>query len=366
MPRRLRIELRGGVYHVINRGVDRTNIVRDDDDRHEWWRLFNRVALRCGWRVFAHVLMTNHFHVFLKLTATNLSTGMHDLESGYATLFNKRHGRTGALFEGRFKAVLVESEGHAWSLSRYIHLNPCRAMRGRVCDFSELADKPSSNFTACHRPIPKNRTPDPAFDRLAEKPEHYRWSTYRHFLDPRDAPKWLDWRTVLCEFAGTEGAARIAYRRYVESGLTQNLPNPLAHAYEGLLLGSASFIVAHRHLIEDAEFDVKRISGSLPIDVAIRLVSETFEVHSDDIQARGRHGNLPREIAIWLCREVSRGSLSDIAAAFGDISASTVTDTIRRCEQRQRRSAEFRQQCEMLRGRVYDFSELADEPLGSR
>ena len=132
MPRRLRIELVGGLYHVTNRGVDHCDIVRDDDDRHEWFRLFNRVATRCGWRVFAHVLMTNHFHIFFKLTDLNLSTGMHALESGYATQFNKQHGRSGALFQGRFHAVLVESEGHAWSLSRYIHLNPCRALRGRL------------------------------------------------------------------------------------------------------------------------------------------------------------------------------------------------------------------------------------------
>ena len=138
MPRRLRIELAGGLYHVTNRGVDRMNIVRDDDDRHEWFRLLNRVATRCGWRVFAHVLMTNHFHLFLKLHDPNLSSGLHDLQSGYATLFNKTHERTGPLFQGRFHAVLVESEGHAWSLSRYIHLNPCRALQGRVYDFSDL------------------------------------------------------------------------------------------------------------------------------------------------------------------------------------------------------------------------------------
>ena len=126
MPRRLRIEMVGGVYDVTNRGVDRRDIVRDDHDRHEWFRLFNRVATRCRWRVFAQVLMTNHFHIFLKITDLNLSTGMHALESGYATLFNKRHCRSGALFQGRFQVVLVESAGHAWSLSRYVHLNPCR------------------------------------------------------------------------------------------------------------------------------------------------------------------------------------------------------------------------------------------------
>ena len=113
MPRRLRIEMPGGVYHVTNRGVDRTNIVRDDTDREQWYRLFTRAAIRCHWRVFAEVLMTNHFHIFLKTPEPNLSEGMHAIESGYATYFNKRHERHGALFQGRFHAVLVEQESHA-------------------------------------------------------------------------------------------------------------------------------------------------------------------------------------------------------------------------------------------------------------
>ena len=76
--------------------------------------------------------MTNHLHIFLNLTDLNLATGRHALESDYATQFNKRHARTRALFQSRFHAMLVECDGHAWSLSRYIHLNSCRAIRSRT------------------------------------------------------------------------------------------------------------------------------------------------------------------------------------------------------------------------------------------
>ncbi len=361
MPRRLRIELPGGLYHVTNRGVDRMNIVRNDDDRHEWFRLLNRVATRCGWRVFAHVLMTNHFHLFLKLHDPNLSSGLHDLQSGYATLFNKTHERTGPVFQGRFHAVLVESEGHAWSLSRYIHLNPCRAMRrGRVYDFSDLAGTERDLQTKLpSRQIRKIVDPTP----LAKKPEDYHWSTYRYFMDPKNAPSWLDWRTVLCEFGGTEAASRIAYRRYVESGLAQPPANPLDEAFEGVLLGSPSFIATHRHLIEEAEADIERITRSTTIQAAIAVVAEAFSVSPQNIQRRGRHDNIARETAMWLCRETVRVPLSEIATAFGNISSGTVTDSVRRCESRQAKIAEYRDECERLRGRVYDFSDLAGTTL---
>ena len=317
MPRRGRIGMAGGLYHVTNRGVDRRDIVSDDEDCRAWFRLFNRVALRCGWRVFAHVLMTNHFHLFLKTPEPNLSSGMHDVESAYATLFNKRHDRTGALFQGRFHPVLIESEGHAWSVSRYVHLNPCRAQ-------------------------------------LAVKPEEYRWSTYRYILDPRGAPQWLDWRTVLCEFGGSEAAARIAYRRFVESGLVESPPNPLASAFEGVLLGSDQFVASHRHLLESAEADLARRLRTTTIERAIILVAETFQVSEADLRQPGRHGNWPRDAAIWLCRQEVRVPVIQIRTAFGGISAGAVTDTVQRCEERQQRVVEYRRYCEELRRRVFE------------
>ena len=102
-------------------------IVRDDRDRQEWDKLFDRVVVRCGWRLFSWALMDNHLHLLVRTTETNLSAGMHDWNSGYATWFNRRHRRSGSLFQGRFKAILVENESYGWMLSRYIHLNPVRA-----------------------------------------------------------------------------------------------------------------------------------------------------------------------------------------------------------------------------------------------
>src|SRR4051812_606910 len=127
MPRSSRIDVANGLHHITQRGLHRTNIVLNDDDRSHWWRLFERVALRCRWRIFAVALLDNHFHIYLQTPDPNLSVGMRDLNGGYASLFNQLHKRDGPLYQGRFKSILVENESHSWELSRYVHLDPYRA-----------------------------------------------------------------------------------------------------------------------------------------------------------------------------------------------------------------------------------------------
>ena len=127
MARPLRIELAGGLYHVMSRGNDRRAIVRDDADRQRRLDWLERTVQTYGWRLHAFALMTNHEHLFLETPEPNLSAGMHLLNSSYTGYFNLRHRRAGHLFQGRFKAHLVEEEGYFTEISRYIHLNPVRA-----------------------------------------------------------------------------------------------------------------------------------------------------------------------------------------------------------------------------------------------
>ena len=125
---------------------------------------------------------------------------MHDLESGYATLFNGNHQRSGPLFQGRFHGVIVEDESHSSELTRYIHLNPVRAG-------------------------------------LSPNPAQYRWSSHHWYLNPTGVPDWLDYRSVLAEFAVRESAARVAYKRFVDAGVHRPPENPLAAAVDGWILG---------------------------------------------------------------------------------------------------------------------------------
>ena len=100
MARLLRIEIPNGVYYVSTRGLERQGIVRDEGDCAKWFQLLDAVATRRRWRVFAWAMMPSHFHLLLETPDGDLSAGMHDLNSGYATAFNRRHGRSGPLRGG--------------------------------------------------------------------------------------------------------------------------------------------------------------------------------------------------------------------------------------------------------------------------
>ena len=109
----------------MSRGNRRQDIVVDDHDRQQFWDRLAETVLKFVWRLYAGVLMTNHFHLFLKTPEPNLSRGMQWLLGGYATWWNQRHQRSGHVFQSRYKAQVVENDSYAWTLSRYVHRNPC-------------------------------------------------------------------------------------------------------------------------------------------------------------------------------------------------------------------------------------------------
>jgi REP-associated tyrosine transposase len=127
MPRPPRIQLAGGTYHVTSRGNRRQSIYHDDDDRRSFLAMRDRVVVRCGWRVHAYCLMTNHFHLLVETPRPNLSAGMQRLKCEYAAYFNERHSLVGHLFQQRFGSRLIETEEHLLEALSYIAFNPVRA-----------------------------------------------------------------------------------------------------------------------------------------------------------------------------------------------------------------------------------------------
>ena len=160
MSRALRIEFPGAVYHVMARGQRRDLIFRYDADCADFLELLGKACQRFGWRVFGYVLMGNHYHLLLETTEPNLSQGMHWLQTSYGTRHRLRHGLSGMVFGGRYKALLIERDGlHLGTVLDYLHLNPWRA--GLVT--------------------------------LEEGLETYRWSSLPVYLAlPRSRPIWLD------------------------------------------------------------------------------------------------------------------------------------------------------------------------------
>ena len=129
MARPLRIERAGAWYHITARGTERRVIYKDDVDRRRWLGLLAEAAARFNWLVHGYVMMDNHYHLIIQTREANLSQSMQWLQTSYSMGFNHRHGRVGPLFQGRFKAVVVEAPAWGWELSRYVHLNPVRTAR---------------------------------------------------------------------------------------------------------------------------------------------------------------------------------------------------------------------------------------------
>lgn len=205
MTRPLRIKIPGGLYHIYARGNDRQNIFTDMNDREKFLENLRKVANRCGWKCYAYCLMKNHYHLLLETADGDISKGMRQLNGVYAQYFNWKHDRVGHLFQGRYRALLVDRENYFLELCRYIVLNPVRAG-------------------------------------IAEKPEDYVWSSYRMTagLDKRD--EFLDTDFILNHFSVSkelEGSAERNYARFVLDGISMS--SPLEDVRGNLILGDLAF-----------------------------------------------------------------------------------------------------------------------------
>src|SRR5438876_3545155 len=129
MPRKLRIEYPGAIYHVLNRGDQRENIFKDDEDRKRFLGTLGEACAKTDWQVHTYCLMRNHFHLVIETPQANLVAGMKWLSGVYTKRFNIRHKLCGHLLAGRYTALVVDGSGNIYlrTVCDYVHLNPVRA-----------------------------------------------------------------------------------------------------------------------------------------------------------------------------------------------------------------------------------------------
>jgi len=185
MARPLRIEYDGALYHVTSRGNARKPIYKDDDDRLAFLDILSKTARRFNWLCHAYCLMNNHYHLVIETPDGNLSKGMRQINGIYTQYFNIRHNRPGHIFQGRYKAILIQKESHLLEVSRYVVLNPVRA-------------------------------------RAVGKPEEWRWSSYRGTVGREKPHPCLTTDWILGQFASRRGKAQEKYKEFVEAGLSRD------------------------------------------------------------------------------------------------------------------------------------------------
>ena len=217
MARPLRIELAGGLYHVTSRGDRREDIYFDDADRRVWLNVFGQVCERFNWVCHAWCQMSNHYHLVLETVEGNLSQGMRQLNGVYTQHVNRTHQRVGHVFQGRYKAILVEKEAYLLELSRYVVLNPVRA--GMVADAGQ-----------------------------------WPWSSYPAMMGAAPAPSWLQTDWILGQFGRQRGEAMARYRDFVRAGV--GLPGLWEGLRGQIYLGSDAFLEQMQALSNDSVAEI--------------------------------------------------------------------------------------------------------------
>ncbi|MDO9277187.1 MAG: transposase [Polaromonas sp.] len=206
MARQPRLTVPGYPHHVIQRGNNRQPIVLDDADRLRLLALLAEHAPRCRVALHAYVLMDNHFHLLATPeTQEGLSQLMQAVGRSYVRYFNNRHGRSGTLWEGRYKSTLIETDRYLLACMVYIDLNPVRA--GMVAE-----------------------------------PAQYPWSSHRHFIG-QGVDKLVTPHALLWNLGNTPFAREAAYRELVLAGVSPQQQEALTHAaLSGWALGSETFL----------------------------------------------------------------------------------------------------------------------------
>ncbi len=189
MSRPLRIEFSGALYHIISRGNRQEDIYDDDWDRLSFLSLLEELHADYNWVCHSYCLMNNHYHFLIETPDANLSKGMRHINGVYTQRYNRRHERVGHLFQGRYKAILVEKENYLLELSRYIVLNPVRAG-------------------------------------LVRAPEDWPWSSYRATVGQSPSPSYFNAAWLLATFGTTLSLAIERYKAFVAEGKIQAAARP--------------------------------------------------------------------------------------------------------------------------------------------
>jgi REP element-mobilizing transposase RayT len=288
MPRQARLDVPGALHHIMVRGIDKSNIFRDDEDKSRFLERLGQTVSEGKCTIYAWVLMDNHVHILFKSGKDGISAVMRKLLTWYAQYFNRKHRRTGHLFENRYKSILCDEDNYLLALIRYIHLNPIRAKI--VTTIEQL-----------------NR---------------YSWSGHRTLIGKAKHP-WMDVDHALSEFGTTRRKAVNEYLRFMQEGLSQGRLPELTGG--GLIRskGGWSQVLSARRSGRKEEFD-ERILGSG--DFVNAILKEAEEKTTRQLKLR-RSGKTIDKIIEEECKK-ERISVSELKGGGRRRKVSTLRATI--------------------------------------
>ena len=310
MSRPLRIEYPGAFYHVTSRGNERKTVFQSNRDREKYLFYLESAHERYGAVIHVYCLMGNHYHLLLETPRGNLSKILHYINGAYTTYFNVKRSRSGHLFQGRFKGILVDKDEYCKELSRYIHLNPVRA--GMVKAALE-----------------------------------YQWSSYRYYVGKANKPKWLTTEFIRGDFGGEGRRGFKRYREYVERGEDKEIDNPLKKVIASTFLGGKEFIERIKlEYLEKKQIDRR----DLPALRKILMGPSLNSIERAVIKIVGRDHPLFKKICICLGYQHSGLKLREIGGYFG-MQGSAISQLSRRFVETLKGNQELRKVLAKMRKR---------------
>ena len=323
MARPLRIQIAGGRYYVTSRGNERRPIFRDDRDRSHFLELLSELPDRLGARIHGWVLMDNHYHLLLETPEPNLSRVGQWLNVAYSVWFNRRHDRSGHLFQGRFHSLLV-GEASGWlEVARYAHLNPVRVARLGL----GKADRQRTRSPAAT---------DPGATVVAERLRvlrSYRWSSYRAYSGEAPQPPWLVTDALLGAMGrGSLPQRRKRWREFHEQPLREgHMDHPWDRVVAGAVLAPERVLTEIRKRCAALSREIARgreLVGGIAWDVIVQAVESAHRQRWEEF--RDRHGDWGRDMALYLGRIHGRLRLTDLGLLAGGIGYTAVAQAISR------------------------------------
>jgi putative transposase len=326
MARPTRLDIQGGWYHVINRGIEGRSIFRGIASYEHFIGLMAKLPQRFGLRVHGYVLMPKHYHLQVETPRANLSRAIQWLNVSYSIWFNRKYRRSGPLFQGRFKAILHDYVSHGLTINQYIHLNPVRVRRlgGHEGRTGRQKDSTAAELAAARR----------------EALLTYRWSSYSYYSAKQKAPDWLTTEGVLglVSQRGSVGRKMAAYRRELErdAALGESASDWKAELKATMLLGSDKFVERMKKRLAGNQREQTGIrkagAGSLNWKSITKAVSQTWGQDWDHLQAA--YGNNALGAALYFGRNYSDKTLRELGQLAGGMQYPAVTMAVRRFSKR--------------------------------
>lgn len=269
MARPLRIQFPGAFYHITCRGIERRQIFLDDKERYRFLAYLSESLDTYQVVLHAYILMTNHFHLLIETKKANCSEFMRHFNIRYTGWFNWRHHRSGNLYQGRYKAYLIDADSYLLEVSRYLHLNCVR-----VSKLKKLPYRTQWQYI-----------------------KQYQWSSIHGYLDKKRAVKHINYGLILSLIGD-----RSEYRRFVIQGIKQEIDNPFKKVKSGIILGDNDFAAKAKHYIRRASVreqpsyrDV--VFTTLEPEVVLGILSRECGIKKGLLQRRRVNGEIRGMVA---------------------------------------------------------------------